>query len=100
MDRLPSSGVLRVRRAGRGRTTRRCGAAGAVGWAPKEMAGRPGTRVPGREGAEMWPPREKAGAEERSPSAPLGGPSNAKERGSETPQDEPAEAPYPRPTPL
>ena len=46
---------------------------------------------PGREGPEARPPRRKVGAEERSPSAPLLGPSIVKERGGEAPRDEPGE---------
>ena len=41
---------------------------------------------PGRRGPEAWPPRYKVGAEERSPSAPLLGPSIVRERGGEAPR--------------
>jgi hypothetical protein len=49
---------------------------------------------PGRRGPEAWPPRKKAGAEERSPSAPLLGPSIVKEPGGEAPRIEAGE-PHP-----
>src|SRR3954469_5054336 len=46
---------------------------------------------PGRVGPDVWPPRSKVGAEERSPSAPLLGPSIVKERGDEAPRDKAGE---------
>src|SRR3954469_23054600 len=46
---------------------------------------------PGRVGPDVWPPRSKVGAEERSPSAPLLGPSIVKELGDEAPCDKAGE---------
>jgi hypothetical protein len=54
---------------------------------------------PQRKGPEAWPPRKKVGAGERSPSAPRLGPSIVKERGGETPRDEPGEPRSPVPLP-
>ena len=47
----------------------------------------------------MWPPREKVGAEERSPSTPLLGPSIVKEREGEAPRVEAGEPHSPVPLP-
>jgi hypothetical protein len=87
MDVLPSSGTLRLRRE-RMRTHH------PPVWGGEDsgvVGGAAAHTGPGREGPEVWPPRKKVGAEERSPSAPLLGPSIVKEPGGEAPRVEAGE---------
>ena len=69
---------------------------------PPDLEGHGGAAAhtgPGRKGPDAWPPRDKVGAEERSPSAPLLGPSIVNERGGEAPRVQAGEPLSPVPLP-